>query len=151
MPKSGFSAFWRKVAMVFFRYSIRLGLALMIISCADNEANRDGKEDPLNSIILSEIDVSDDFTSTSFKLANQAESTWYTNIVVIAEYRKARTKIGSERMVVYPIPFFGPDSSYVHEQPLHPASETDEVHFYVERASFYPEKELKAILENRNR
>ena len=134
--------------MVFFRYLTWLGLTLLFMSCTDQESHISGKENPIHSIALSEIDVNEDFTSTSFRVTNQSERTYYSSIVVIAEYRKVGTKIGSERLVIYPFPWFGPDSSYVHEQPLHSAPGTDEIHFYVERGSFYPDQELKELLEN---
>ncbi len=120
----------------------------MVIACTDPETQVSGKENPVRSITLSQIDVNDDFTSTSFSLTNQSERTFYSAVVVIAEFRQEDIKIGSERLVVYPLPWFGPDSSYVHEQPLFPASGTDEIRFYVEGGSFYPDKELKVLLGN---
>ena len=122
----------------------------MANACTESADKVIGNENPVQSILISEIGVNDDFTSTSFKLTNRAKDSYYSGVVVIAEFRREGRKIGSERMVVYP-PLFGPGKQFVHEQPLYPASGTDELHLYVERASFYPEKELKSILENQDR
>lgn len=137
--------------MVFFKDVRFLIFALMLVACVDQVEQVVGKENAAGTVSILEIDVSGDFTSTSFGLTNQSENTYYSTIIVIAEYLNKGRKIGSERLVIYPVPLFGPDSTYVYEQPLNPVSNTDEVSFYVERASFYPENELKALLENRNR
>ncbi|MDW3196107.1 MAG: hypothetical protein R8G66_27290 [Cytophagales bacterium] len=136
--------------MVLFRNLALLALTFWVYACTESTDQVMGNENPVQSILISEIDVNDDFTSTSFKLSNKAKSTYYTGVVVIAEFRREGRKIGSELMVVYP-PLFGPGKHFVHEQSLYPASETDELHLYVERASFYPEHELKSILENEDK
>lgn len=136
--------------MVYYRNLALLALTFMVNACTDSADQEVGLENPLQSISIVEIDISDDFTSTSFKLSNKAKSTYFSAVIVIAEYRRNGQKIGSERLVVYP-PLFGPGKQFVHEQPLYPASDTDELHLYVERASYYPEKELKSILENEDR
>lgn len=138
----------KSLAMVFNRNLTLLALTFMVIACTDSADKVVGKENPVQSIRISEIDVSEDYTSTSFKLTNTAEATYYSTVIVIAEFRKDGQKVGSERLVIYPVPLFGPDSAYVYEQPLFPARDTDEVHLFVERASFYPERELKAVLES---
>lgn len=86
--------FEEKVTMMFFRSLMLLGVALYGIACTDQEASTGGTEDPLKAITISEVDVNNDFTSTSFKLTNQAESTWYSSIIVLAEFREAGAKIG---------------------------------------------------------
>lgn len=137
--------------MVFFKEVTFLILGLMLVACADQGEQPGGKENAADTILISEIDVSGDFTSASFRLTNQSENTYYSTVVVRAEYLNKGKEVGSERLKVYPIPLFGPDSTCVYEQPLTPVSSTDEVSFYIERVSFYPENELKALLENRNR
>lgn len=135
------------VVMVFNRILTLLALTFMAHACAAPVDQVVRTENPLQSLSIAEVDVSDDFTSTRFKLSNKAKSTYYSAVIVIAEYRKNGKKIGSERMVIYP-PLFGPGKHFVHEQPLYPAAGSDEIHLYVERASFYPPKELNSILKS---
>lgn len=138
----------KRLTIVFNRNLTLLALTFMVIACTESTDKVVGKENPVHTIRISEMDVSEDFTSTSFKLTNKAKATYYSTVIVIAEFRSGGQKVGSERMVIYPVPLFGPESTYVYEQPIFPAKGTDDVQLFVDRASFYPERELKALLQS---
>ncbi len=121
-------------------------LLFLVFTCSNSENQvKLETENPENFIHVNFHETNSDFSTIEFTISNDAEISYYSTVVTIVEFRDDEKKIGSERIVLFPQPPFGPGSTYVHKSKLHSAPGTKEILVHIDRATIYPEKELKAL------